>query len=96
MGVAAYSAAKGGLIGLGKSLAAEFGGRGISVNVILPGFFDSAMTAPYHETRSRALEDSVLGRIGDPDEVARFVEWLVSAGNVSGQVFNLDGRVIPA
>lgn len=96
VGTAAYSAAKGGLIGLGKSLAAELGGRGVAVNVLIPGYFDSAMTAPHPEARRRALEESALGRLGDPEEVAGFVEWLLSSQNVSGQVFALEGRALPA
>lgn len=95
VGVAAYAASKGGLVGLGKSLARELGERGVAVNVLLPGYFDSAMTAPYPEARRRALEESVLGRLGDPEEAASFVEWLLSSRNVSGQVFCLDGRVLP-
>lgn len=94
-GQAAYAAAKAGLIGLAKSLAREFGLRGIRVNTILPGFLDTPMTASLSQARrEQVICDHVLGELNSPDEVAAFLvnlhERLL---HTSGQVFQLDSRV---
>jgi len=81
---AAYSASKAGLIGLTRDLAQQWGTRkGIRVNAIAPGFFKSEMT------------DQVLGRIGDPEELAASVIWLASdaSGYVTGQTIAVDGGI---
>ena len=77
---AAYSAAKAGLIGLTRSLAREFGPRGIRVNAVAPGFTITDMTAELAEGEEgqRRLRDMPLGRFGRADEVADAVIFLLS------------------
>lgn len=92
---AAYSAAKAGLIGLTRSLAREFGGRGIRVNAVAPGFTLTEMTADLAETeagRSR-LRDIPLGRFGRAEEVAAAVVFLLTdaASLFLGQTLNPNG-----
>jgi 3-oxoacyl-[acyl-carrier protein] reductase len=89
---AAYSAAKAGLIGLTRSLAREFGGRGIRVNAVAPGFTITDMTADMADTEAgRArLRDMPLGRFGRADEVADAVIFLLTddASLFLGQTLN--------
>jgi 3-oxoacyl-[acyl-carrier protein] reductase len=97
-GQANYAAAKAGLIGLAQSLAAEYGGRGIRANVVLPGLLETPMSAPLladPERRCRALAAHTLGRFNTPAEAARFIAFLHSLPHTSGQVFSLDSRVQP-
>ena len=92
-GQANYSAAKAALIGMTKSLAAELGGANIRVNAVLPGYLPTEMGAAAPRAMAQAARDSVLGRLADPDEVARFIEHLCSTQGVSGQVFSIDSRL---
>ena len=95
-GQANYAAAKAGLIGLTQSLAREYGKRGIQVNCILPGFMKTPMTAHLPEKRlAEIVADNFLGRPSDPDDVARFILFLTTLKNVSGQIFQLDSRIAP-
>ena len=94
-GQANYSAAKAGLIGLTKAAAKELGRFNIKVNAVLPGWLPTDMGEEISESiRSRILAENTLGRISDPKEVADFIVHLASTSNVSGQVFNLDSRVL--
>jgi 3-oxoacyl-[acyl-carrier protein] reductase len=94
-GGAAYSAAKAGLISLVKSAARELGPSGICVNAVLPGFLDTDMGAAANpDYRAKVIAESVLQMPGDADEVAAFIAHLVTMKRVSGQVFNLDGRIV--
>jgi 3-oxoacyl-[acyl-carrier protein] reductase len=94
-GQANYAAAKAGLIGLTRSCAAEFGPMNISINAVLPGFMETDMgVSVAEERREGILKDNALGRASSPYEVAEFVYRLSLMQNVSGQVFNLDSRVI--
>jgi 3-oxoacyl-[acyl-carrier protein] reductase len=92
---AAYSAAKAGLIGLTRSLAREFGGRGIRVNAVAPGFTITEMTADLatSETGKARLRDMPVGRFAEADEVADAVIFLLSdrAAMFLGQTLNPNG-----
>jgi len=93
-GQANYAAAKAGLIGFTKSLAKELASRGITANVVAPGFVETAMTAALtDEQRARMAEGIACGRLGTPDDVAAAVCYLASeeAGYVTGQVLNVSG-----
>ncbi|HEY8962599.1 MAG TPA: SDR family NAD(P)-dependent oxidoreductase, partial [Luteolibacter sp.] len=94
-GQTAYAAAKAGLIGLAKSLAREAGPANVRVNVVLPGFLETRMTAGLSsERRDQVLADHVLGRFNTPEAVARFLYALhENLPHTSGQVFQLDSRV---
>ena len=93
-GQANYAAAKAALVGFSQSLALELGRRDIRVNVVLPGFLESRMTAALPETvREQAHAAHALGRFNTPAEAARFVVQLTGFEHISGQVFQLDSRV---
>jgi NAD(P)-dependent dehydrogenase (short-subunit alcohol dehydrogenase family) len=95
-GQSAYAASKAALHGFTLSLARELGSRDVRVNTVLPGFLLSPLTAGLAPERLQAYRDAnLLGRHNDPAEVARFVAFLLSTRNVSGQLFALDSRVIP-
>jgi 3-oxoacyl-[acyl-carrier protein] reductase len=89
-----YSASKAGLIGLTKSLAKEIGSRGVRVNCIAPGYIATELTDVLPESAREALLASTpLGRLGQPEDIARCVRFLVSdaAGFVTGAVLSVDG-----
>lgn len=93
-GQANYAASKAGLIGLTKSVAKEYGSRGILVNAVAPGFIDTDMTSALpEEARVAMLGGIVLGRFGRPEDVAGAVLFLASdlAGYITGQVLVVDG-----
>ena len=93
-GQANYAAAKAGMIGLAKSLARELGSRNITVNVVAPGFVETAMTDALDEkVRKEISENIVLRRFGSPDDIAAAIVYLASeeAGYVTGQVLNVSG-----
>lgn len=94
IGQANYTASKAGLIGLAKTAARELGRHGIRVNVVSPGWIDSAMTAALDPGfRQRALDETVLGRVGTPGDVAGPVLFLCSplSRHITGQVLRVDG-----
>jgi 3-oxoacyl-[acyl-carrier protein] reductase len=89
-----YAASKAGLIGLARSLAREIASRGVTVNVVTPGFVATDMTAALPESRQTEIVKQVpLGRMATPQEVAAAVTWLASdpAGYVTGAVIPVDG-----
>jgi 3-oxoacyl-[acyl-carrier protein] reductase len=93
-GQSAYVAAKAGVLGLTKSLAQEFGSRGIRVNAIAPGFIQTEMTSALPEAIQASYMARIpLGRFGTADEVARVALFLSSdeAAYVTGQTFAVDG-----
>ena len=93
-GQANYAAAKAGVIGMTKSNSMEFGSRGITVNAVAPGFIDTDMTAAMsEETRAKYAAQIPLGRLGQPEDVAKAVAFLASddAKYITGQVIGVDG-----
>jgi len=80
------------LVGAARSLAREVGSRGITVNVIAPGFVETDMTAELDEDRrSTILSGIPLGRYAQPAEIAEAVEFLASASYITGAVIPVDG-----
>jgi 3-oxoacyl-[acyl-carrier protein] reductase len=93
-GQANYAASKAGLIGLARSLARELGSRGITVNVVAPGFVETDMTAALPEARKEAILAGIpLGRGASADEIAATVVFLASAdaAYITGAVIPVDG-----
>lgn len=93
-GQTAYAAAKSGLIGAARSLARELGPRGITVNVVAPGYVDTAMTEVLGgNARQAIIERTPLGRTAQPAEVAGVVTFLAgaAAGFITGAVIPCDG-----
>lgn len=93
-GQANYCAAKAGLIGFSKSLAREIGSRGITVNVVAPGFIDTDMTKALPEAaRGALLEQVPAGRLGAPEDIAAAVCFLASpaASYITGETLQVNG-----
>jgi 3-oxoacyl-[acyl-carrier protein] reductase len=96
-GQANYAAAKAGMIGMSKSIAAEVAGRGITVNCVAPGFIATAMTDKLSaEQRARLAEAIPAGRFGAAEEVAAAVVYLASpeAAYVTGQTLHINGGML--
>ena len=96
-GQANYSASKAGLIGLTKTIARELSGRGITSNVVAPGFIETDMTAVLPESiRTAVVEKIPLARFGAPDDIAAAVAFLAGpeAGYITGQVLVVDGGMV--
>ncbi|NLU53159.1 MAG: 3-oxoacyl-[acyl-carrier-protein] reductase [Clostridiaceae bacterium] len=93
-GQANYAASKAGIIGFTKSIAREFASRGITCNVIAPGFIETQMTGALpEEIKENYLKSIPLGRFGTPSDVADLAVFLASdkARYITGQVINIDG-----
>lgn len=89
-----YAASKAGLIGIARSLTRELGSRGITANVVAPGYIDTDMTAQLPEDRQQTYLKAIpAGRFADPSEVARVVAFLAGddAAYISGAVIPVDG-----
>lgn len=93
-GQANYAASKAGITGLARSLAKEFAGRNVTVNVVAPGPIDTDMIAALNDAQRSAMLAMVpVGRFGTPEEVATAIQYLASedAGFVTGTVLGVDG-----
>ena len=93
-GQANYAAAKAGLIAFSKSIAREIGSRGITVNVVAPGFIDTDMTRSLTEDQRNALLPNIaLGRLGAADDIAQAVLFLASpaAAYITGETLHVNG-----
>ena len=89
-----YSASKSALVGLARSITRELGARGITANVVAPGFINTDMTADLPEAQQLEYKKSIpLGRFASAEEVAKVVTWLTSddASYISGAVIPVDG-----
>lgn len=89
-----YSAAKSALVGMARSITRELGARGITANVVAPGFIDTDMTAALPEAQQDEYKKKIpAGRFAQPSEVAKVVTWLASddAAYISGAVIPVDG-----
>jgi 3-oxoacyl-[acyl-carrier protein] reductase len=94
-----YAAAKAGIIAFSKSLAREVGSRGITVNVVAPGFIDTDMTRALGEDQRKALEASIaLGRLGAATDIAHAVAFLASpaANYITGETLHVNGGMYMA
>jgi len=93
-GGAAYAAGKAGLVGLMRSVAREFGWRGVRVNIVVPPFVRQGMGAAASDEFVRAeTSRSLLGRTGDAESFAAFVMDVVAAKGITGQVISGDSRI---
>src|SRR5690606_38724850 len=93
-GQANYAAAKAGIIAFSKSLAKEVGSRGVTVNVVAPGFIDTDMTRDLPESARAGLVSQIaLGRLGEPGDIARAVAFLASPGAayITGETLHVNG-----
>jgi 3-oxoacyl-[acyl-carrier protein] reductase len=89
-----YAASKAGLVGMARSLARELGSRGITANVVAPGFVETDMTADLDDdTRAVYREQVPLGRFATADEVAQVIRWVAcdEAAYITGAVIPVDG-----
>lgn len=89
-----YAASKAGLVGIARSITRELGGRGITANVVAPGFIETDMTAALpEETQQQYKAQIPAGRFASPEEVARVVRWVASdeAAYISGAIIPVDG-----
>jgi len=89
-----YASSKAGLVGFARSLTRELGGRGITANVVAPGFIETEMTAELPEEKKAEYKKAIpAGRYASADEVAGVVAWLASddAAYISGAVIPVDG-----
>jgi 3-oxoacyl-(acyl-carrier-protein) reductase len=95
-GQANYAASKAGLIGLARSVARELGGRGVTANVIAPGYVDTDMTSDLTDKRREEMLAAIpVGRTAKPEEIAKAVAFLASddAAYITGAVLPVDGGV---
>ena len=94
-----YAAAKAGIVAFSKSIAREIGSRGITVNVVAPGFIDTDMTRTLPEEQRNALLGQIaLQRLGDPADIAQAVAFLASpgAGYITGETLHVNGGMYMA
>ncbi len=92
-GQAAYSASKASMMGFTSSLARELGAYNIKVNCVLPGYMPTGMGMRAEGAMRKAKEESMLGSLSHPGDVAGFIAYLVTTETITGQVFSLDSRI---
>jgi len=96
-GQANYAAAKGGVIAMSKSNAKEFSSRGVTVNVVCPGYIETEMTAKLPEAYLTSVKEQIpLKRLGKPEEIAGMVGFLAldpASDYITGHTFNVDGGI---
>ena len=96
-GQANYAASKAGLIGFTKSVAKEFGSRGVTCNAIAPGFIETDMTAALNEAQKEAILKQIpLGSLGQASDIAEAALYLAGPGGryITGQVLTVDGGMV--
>ena len=89
-----YAASKAGLVGIARSITRELGARGITANVVAPGFIETDMTAALDDATQAEYKKAIpAGRYGSPEEIAAVVRWVASdeAAYISGAVIPVDG-----
>lgn len=87
-----YSVSKAGIDGLTKALAKELGPSNIRVNSIAPGMIDTQMNSNFNAEEIKQIEDEIpLGRVGDPRDIARCIEWLIEDEYTTGQIISVNG-----
>lgn len=92
-GQSAYSASKAALLGLTYTLARELAEYNIRVNALLPGYMPTDMGLNAMDAMKKASEESLLKNLSEPHDIAQFISYLLTTSNITGQVFNLDGRI---
>lgn len=93
-GQSAYSASKAAIIGFTFSAAHEFAEYNIKVNALLPGYMTTEMGMNAQKAMEEAKENSMLKKLSKPEDVAKFIIYLLKTENITGQVFSLDSRII--
>lgn len=96
-GQANYTASKGGVIALTKTVAKELGSRGVRCNAVAPGFIETQMTESLpEEVKTKFMENVPLKRFGKPADIAKAVSWLVSddSSYVTGQILSVNGGMM--
>ena len=88
-----YAASKAGVIGLTKSVARELASRGITCNAVAPGFIETAMTKDLSTENSPLIASILLGRMGQVEDVAQAVVFLLSTDYITGEVLRVDGGI---
>ncbi len=94
-GLSAYASSKAALTGLTRSAALELGRYDIMVNAVLPGYMKTDMGLRSNvKAQEQAVNDSMIKSFSDPENTAEFICYLVNTSGITGQVFNLDSRII--
>lgn len=93
-GQAAYSASKAAVLGLTYTAAKELAEYNIRVNVLLPGYMQTEMGKASEKAMTTANMESITGKLSGPKDAARFIAYLLTMDNITGQVFCLDSRIV--
>ncbi|MBD2761370.1 beta-ketoacyl-ACP reductase [Kocuria sp. cx-116] len=92
-----YASSKAGMVGMARAITRELGSRGVTANVVAPGYIDTAMTdALSDELKAEYMAMIPAGRFGEPEEIAKTVRWIASddAAYISGAVIPVDGGLV--